>query len=341
VDLCRAGEGVRARAGRAPSKVAADWPEARRLFASAGGADALTDPATAFAAADRIAELWEGRYLPEEAWRIRERMAREAASLAAPARIPFSKTAWVRPAAPARQQENDNMNKRSAAALAAAAVLTGAGTSGASSDPVLIDVSPRHDNGRWTTVFTNEIPLQWEWNAEATSAELEIAGMNGTVSTNLGAAASNFLWRAFASDAPTEEDTYALTLTFRKDGGTVVGALTARLAVVAGAFGEASVNPSPSDPKWGKVKGNAVIPYDAGWAAATAGADAGRLVIAKAGGAAQTNALPDAAGYHGWRIRDSDWGYGTFNLSLTFPGTEGEWDAALTRVPEGTMLSVR
>ena len=83
------------------------------------------------------------------------------------------------------------------------------------------------------------------------------------------------------------------------------------------------------------------MPFDAEWAESTADASSSRLVIAKAGGVAQTNLLETAAGYVGWKVYRSDWGYGDFNLSLTFPETEGEWTAALTRSPEGIVISVR
>ena len=233
------------------------------------------------------------------------------------------------------------MKTASAAAALTAAVMMGAGPSGAVSEPVLVDMSPHTDNGRWTTVFTNAVPLRWDWPATAAKAELSIVGMNGSFATNFTEVTSNWLWRAFASDVPAAEDTYSLTLTFYGGGGAVVGALTSRLAVVTGAFGETAVVPAPANVPWPKVRENAVIPYDAGWAASTDGAAAGRLVIAKAGGPAQTNALSDACGYFGWTLKRSDWGYGTFNLALTFPGKEGEWDAALTRVPEGTVIRLQ
>ena len=231
-------------------------------------------------------------------------------------------------------------------ATGAAAVLTAVAMSssmaGAFSDPVLVDLSPQYDNGRWTTVFTNEVPLRWDWNVAATSAELSIIGMNGSFVTNFTEVTSNCLWRAFASDVPSVEDAYALTLTFKNSGGAVVGALTSQLSVVTGAFGETPVDPALSSPNWVKVKDNVLIPYDTGWTEATAAAASSRLVIAKVGGAAQTNALADAVGYFGWKIKHSDWGYGAFNLALTFPGTvTNAWDAALVRLPDGTLIRMQ
>ncbi len=65
VDLCEAGQGVRAVAGRRPHKVAADFPEAAARYRSVAGRQlALRDPAAALAASDRIAALWGERWLP-------------------------------------------------------------------------------------------------------------------------------------------------------------------------------------------------------------------------------------------------------------------------------------
>ena len=69
VDLCEAGEGVYVVLGSRPVKVAADWPEARGVFAEVRGAAALADPAAAFEAAEKIVGMWVRRYAPEVARR--------------------------------------------------------------------------------------------------------------------------------------------------------------------------------------------------------------------------------------------------------------------------------
>ncbi|MDD4018786.1 MAG: FecR family protein [Kiritimatiellae bacterium] len=341
VDLCEEGEGVWAMAGRMPFKVSAEGGTGERLFKAVRGHAAVAEPQKAFDAARRIGELWVAKYVPEEASRARETARQQAAMRNAPRKIPFTKTAWVRPSAP-RQEEAGNMKKTNAASvLAAAAIAGGAGMSPAVSVPVAINTSPTR-NARWSEVCTNEVPLAWEWKTNAANAQLKIAGMNGTFTADFPSAASNYLWQASASTVPSAEDVYDLTLTFYGGGGAVVGAMTSRLAVVTGAFGETAVVPAPVNVPWPKVKENAVIAYDAGWAEATAGAVTGQLVIAKAGGLTQTSALADASGYFGWKVKRSDWGYGTFNLALTFPGMESNaWDATLVRVPEGFMFSVR
>ena len=234
------------------------------------------------------------------------------------------------------------MKTTSAAAMLAAATMMGAGAAGAVSAPMTVNTSPIA-NWYWETVYTNEVTVAWRWAAtNAVSAELSVSGMGGEVLvTNVTRAVSNVLWRAFASISPEAEDVYDLRLTFYSGGGTAVGVQTSRLAVVKSAFGKASVDPGLNGKTWDTVKDNVVIPYDAGWAAATDGAAGSRLVIAKVGGTTQTNALADAGGYFGWKIRKSNWGYGSFNLALTFPGTVGEWDATLVRPMDGTLIRMQ
>jgi hypothetical protein len=231
------------------------------------------------------------------------------------------------------------MDMKKVVVLAVAAALAETGMFAAFSECVFVDTFP--GNRHWMTVPTNEVPLRWDWEPGAVRARLDISGMNDGLSREFTPDVSDFTWRVFETSVPETEDVYDVTLTFYDGDGAVVGALTSRLAIVAGAFGRTVVNADTGGAAWAKVKGNAVIPYDATWTNATASAVGGWLVIAKRGGAAQTNLLAGAAGYTGWKLEGSDWGYGTFDLSLAFPGTEGEWDATLTRFPDGTMLRMR
>lgn len=229
------------------------------------------------------------------------------------------------------------------AALVVATVLVTAGAvmaATAVSDQVSVDTFPCWNSRHWTTIRTNEVPLQWDWQTNAVSAELTIVGMNGSVSQSFASGTTSWDWQVSAAVVPTAEDVYTLTLTFYGNGDVVVGALTSRLAVVTGAFRETSVDPSPTEmPEWRKVKANVVIPYDAGWNKDTASATHGLLVIAKAGGITQNNALSNGSGYFGWKIRPSDWGYGTFDLALTFPGTAtNQWDGTLARTADGMVI---
>jgi len=226
--------------------------------------------------------------------------------------------------------------------LAAAAMVMGAETAGAASPPIMVNTSPVYGR-HWMTVFTNDINLVWDWSTNAAKARLDIAGMNGSFTTNFTKeTASNYLWRAFASGVPAAEDVYNLTLTFYTAGDVLVEAMTSRLAVVTGAFGAASVNADTNSPAWSKVKTNVVIPYDAAFATAATNAVTAQLVIAQENGNVQTNAFADASGYAGWKIKNNGWGYGTFDLTLTFPGTGANaLTAELMRPLDGTAFGLR
>jgi len=232
------------------------------------------------------------------------------------------------------------MTRRRSVWVGAAAVFAITSGFAADSAPVAVDGDLR--SAHWATVFTNAVPLAWDWNAGATRAELKIDGMAATFTTNFTSFTSNHLWRAFASDVPVSEDVYTLTLTFYTDGSQVVEAFTSRLAVVSGAFGAAAVNAVSNSPAWSKVRADVVIPYDAAFIVAATNAVSTQLVIAKVGGAVQTNAFADAAGYFGWKIKNSGWGYGVFDLALAFPGTSADiLTTELTRPLDGTMVRVR
>ena len=333
--ICKAGEGVRAVQGTMPVKIAADWPEAEKLFGAVKSGRAFRDPHKTFETATRIADLCSERYLPGSSLVAkRTRMGNG---------IPFQNTAWVRTTASLQQGEAYNMNKASAAAVLAAAAVAAGVSGAASSEPMPVNTAPT-ENRLWETVFTNEVNVAWRWTAtNAVSAGLSVVGMNGgeVLATNVSRSVSNVLWRAFEQTTPSAEDVYDLRLTFYGAGETVLGALTSRLAVVKGAFGKGTVDPDPAGAAWAKVKENAVIAYDKGWAVATADATSSQVAIAKVGGMSQTIVLEETAGYYGWKLRHGDWGYGAFNLALTFPGAQGEWNATVNYLPNGTLIGVR
>lgn len=184
--------------------------------------------------------------------------------------------------------------------------------------------------------------MRWGWIADATHARLNIVGMNGSLETNFTGGVSNYLWRTFAAAVPAAEDVYDLTLNFHADDETVVEALTSRVAVVAGAFGAAAVNVVSNSPAWSRVCANSVIPYDASWSDSTTNAVSARFIIAKAGGTVHTNLFADASGYAGWKVRNGGWGYGTFLLTLAFPGAGADaLTAELFRPMAGTAIRVR
>ena len=214
------------------------------------------------------------------------------------------------------------------------------GTFAETTGPILVDSDLRSTH--WATAFTNEIDLVWDWGANASKARLDITGMDGTTyTTDFTKTVSNYLWQVFTSDVPAAEDVYDLTLTLSADGGETVGALTSRLAVVNGAFGATTVNAVSNSPAWKKIRENVLVPYDAAYSDTATNALSTQLVIAKRGGAVQTNDFADLAGYYGWKIRRSDWGYGTFDLALTFSGMTNVWTAELVRQREGMMIEMR
>jgi len=229
-------------------------------------------------------------------------------------------------------------NDRWIAFASAVVALSGMSVFAADSAPVLVDVAYR--NKHWMTVYTNAVPLTWDWNTNATKATLAISGMNSAFATNFTAATSNYLWQVSGTSDPTAEDVYTLTLTF-SNNTAVVGALTSRLAVVTGAFGQTPVNSVADSRDWSRVKTNVVIPYDASWLEATTNAASAQFVIAKDGGPVETNTYANVAGYTGWKIVRSGWGYGTFDLALSFPGSTNVWAAELTRPMDGMMIRMQ
>ena len=207
------------------------------------------------------------------------------------------------------------------------------------SPAILVDATSRYRH--WETVYTNAVPLSWDWNTNAVRASLTVVGMNGTSVTNFASGISNGVWRIFPTDAPSDEDICDVTLTLYNGADAVVGVLTSRLAVVAGAFRSATLNAVGDSSDWSRVRKNVVLPYDAAWSDAGTNAVSSRLAITKRDGAVQTNAVADVAGYVGWKLRNGGWGYGTFDLSLTFVGLTNEWTATLIRPLDGTMIRMQ
>ena len=253
--------------------------------------------------------------------------------------IPFSKEAWVRLLSAPLKEESNGMTTKSALALMCAGVIMSIGTgANASSTPICVDTAISQQR-HWSTVFTNEVPLRWEWPSGATSVDLGIAGLTTTFTTNMNVSTSNYVWKAFTGAFPTADDLYTLTLTF-KNGAATVNVQTAQLAVVKAAFGPTEVITDYTETKeWTKARSTMVIPYDATWTNATASAATSQLLITRAGMSDVTNPLAASSGYHGWNIEKGNWGFGTLNLALTFPNIAGtQWNASLVRVPMGTLI---
>lgn len=332
VGICEAGAGVRMVSGKRTIQFAVDGPEAEKLFQTVQGESALLNPSQALATATYIADLGSGRNISDA-----DRVTNETEK-----GIAFQNTASVQTTAPVHQWETTNMNKTSAAMVLAAATMATGVFGSASSEPISVNTSLM-ENRLWETVFTNEVDVAWHWeHPDAVNAELSISGMGGEVlATNVSRSVSNVLWRAFEKATPAVEDVYELRLTFLGANETVLGALTSRLAVVKGAFGMGTVDANPVSASWAKVKDNVVLAYDKGWMATTANATTSQLTIAKINGISQINVLEGTSGYYGWKLKKSDWGYGKFNLTLSFPGEQGEWNETVNYIALGTLIGIR
>ena len=210
----------------------------------------------------------------------------------------------------------------------------------AASEPVLVHTAPLH-NRLWMTVVSNEGPLSWAWPPDAHSAVLTLTGKYANETVAFDGVTTDWTWRP--TDAPdvARDDVVDLLLTFRGAGDEPVGALAARLAVVAGAFRPVLVMPDASAPDWTRVKEDVVIGYDAAWQDTARSASGSRLVVVRPDGNPVTNMTADVSGFSLWRVKSEKWGFGAFTLALDFPGGEGGWESTLTRLPGGTWVGVR
>ena len=228
-------------------------------------------------------------------------------------------------------------NTFAALAIAAAMVCSTAGVCRA--EPVTADLVTTSDSWMWRTLFTNTVPLRWEWPNGATTAQLAISGMNGATQTvSFTAPDSNYTWTAFSTVLPSREEVYQLRLTFY-ESSAVSEAYTSQLAVVAAAFGPTAVKVDPASRAWSKVRDAAIIPYSAAWEdnAATATNVLLTLVGPLKSGEVR---FSDRLGYYGLQLSDTGWGFGEFDLKLSFLGTAVNLNATLFRSPEGSVISL-
>ena len=322
VGLCEAGEGVRALAGEAPMKFASDWPAAKELLGTVAGRSVTTNTAFAMKIAKQIENLWVERYMPAENVGATNTLSAHA--------LAFRKTAWVRPVkslSPCARKECSLVD------------LLSEGASGTTSEPVQVESSSYGDDRRWSTVFTNEVPLRWDWPLSATSAKLEIVGMNSAAMTNFTPETSFYVWRPFAGRVPSAEDIYTLDLTFYNRDKEAVGLLSARLAVLTGSFGQTVVDLRSANQAAVFTKRSAIIPYDASWTAATVGASGSVLSVKTSRKVMQTNRFSGTSGYYGYKL--NDFGSGAFEWTLSFPEVEGAWDAKVSWSLGGMIMSLR
>lgn len=189
----------------------------------------------------------------------------------------------------------------------------------------------------WHTLFTNTVPLTWNWPNGATTARLVISGMNSATQTVVVTAPeSNYTWTAFAAAKPAQEEVYQVALTFFEQSA-VSEAYTTQLAVVSGAFGPTPVKTDPASRAWSLIRADTVIPYAAEWSDATAAGTAAQLSIV---GPRKSVApvLGNAFGCYGLKLLNSGWGFGTFNLTLSFAGIGATQSATLYRPADAFIL---
>jgi len=320
--MCRTGTGVVAAKGEPPMKIGADSPEMRKLFESVQGDTALVDVGAALKIATRITELGTRRNVLRM-----DGVAQKGASARASS---FRKAPAARPTGANRPGESHVRTLMD--------LLSAAGEGGVS-EPAQVESSPDGDNRRWSTVFTNAVSLKWDWVASATRARLEIAGMNATFVTSFTAETSEYVWRPFASRVPSVEDVYNLSLTFYSDNETLAGLLTARLVVMTGAFGKTVVDLRPVGEGLAFKQRNMIIPYDASWVAKATNASGSLLSIVTPRKMTQTNRFAETSGYYGCKL--DDFGAGTFELGLTFPGTTEAWASKVSWSSGGMVMSIR
>jgi formylglycine-generating enzyme required for sulfatase activity len=198
VDLCRAGEGVRAAPGRRPYKVAADWAGARTLLqrSEVGGQRSV---AAMLAAAGRIADLWGERNLPRVA--AASPPAGNRGSRVA-SRRSKTITAPARGSAPEVKQEGTEMKgmTNTMAAVAAAAVL-GIGSAGAEVPLVQNVTLAQPANTRLAVVAYEALDagiatFQFKTGGVDVAHSETVRTVTGDISRYVGPGAHQFVWDA-------------------------------------------------------------------------------------------------------------------------------------------------
>jgi hypothetical protein len=204
---------------------------------------------------------------------------------------------------------------------------------GAESARTRVMLVPEGDDRHWETVHGNEVALPLVWPQGATAAELTVAGMYGSLTTNLLPGLDVWVWQP----PLTKEDLYELTLSFV--GATNV--LAARLAVTRGAFGPLAVDTGDDAGRWCTLRGGGVlIPWDIAWMNPAPDAAEAELSITSAARSASLSA--GAGGWFGLALARDRWGYGAFEVSLVFPGAEcPPVGILLARYPDGFLFSIK
>lgn len=188
---------------------------------------------------------------------------------------------------------------------------------------------------RWSTLFTNEVPLRWDWPSGATAGQLVISGLTArVVNQRFTSVTTHYDWSVGTT---TREEVYQLTLTFYdgNDEAMTGQVLRASLAALSPATRVIAIPGNTLlDTSWNRLGATAIIPYRADWVSSTNGN--ATLLLARQNGTRSVTVTTDSpVGWYGWPLCEG-WGTGWFNLSLGFENITTNLTATCFRPAAGT-----
>ena len=191
----------------------------------------------------------------------------------------------------------------------------------------VVDFSPDGDNEHYSTVYSNQVLLEWSYPADATGATLTITGTNYSRSFT---GDTSYTWDTSQLPANT---VYQLALAFSNGETQKVS-----LAVVSGVGSRhaAVILDSAQSTVWRHVPDPLLLPYNAAWQGTNA---AGTLTVTDSLGLSRTNRL-DGSGYLAYSPKG--FAHGLLSLSLSFDdATNNLWNAVLDYPAGGTRYTLR
>ena len=200
---------------------------------------------------------------------------------------------------------------------------------------------------QWTRLFSQTVPLTWDWNWEwvpqaATQVTLTITGARSSIEQTFTKPSSNYQWTVFSDPSAFIEDVYEVKLTFKDGNGTPLSERSTRLEALNGVFAQASVMVLPTGhSRWRSVNASCVIPCDSQWTSATAKASTASLVWTYANETVRTETLGDSSiGSLAWLPAGGS--YGEYRLELFFDqAATASWIAYVNVLPTGSVVVVR
>jgi len=193
----------------------------------------------------------------------------------------------------------------------------------------------------WQTVNSVPCALPVDYPPGATRAMLTVTDVAGKKTViNVPDGADSVAWSPFAGVAPVEDAVYDLTLAYYKgSSSTALSSVTARLAILKGAFGEpVDVATSADAPAFGVSPRRPVFAVDSQWTAATAAATAVTGSVTQADTTLK-DVFPAEGGVFGLAL---PWHGGSeYVARADFAGTGVSWSRALRIAQRGAALIVR